>query len=611
VKLVDLTNANNSQLVLAVSGGIAGHPLTLGAASTELTTLKTFASTAAATFAADGGGGVTAPAGPSPFNAQVFQTTIMPALEVCTAQGCHGTGAGNFTLKAGTTSGSADFNANFVAITGLSNLTSPDRSTIYVQATTLHSGGLSKTIDATAAAAMLAWITDAKNNAGNNPNPSCAPIEKYNAGTFQSEIVPILSGQLDLNVPGGVGRGPGCMSSQCHGTDRGPGKLTLLPSATVQTQLQNFVCFVNLAAPSTSEILLCPLNYPGCRKQPHPGQDVFGGANDLNYQRMLAFVYGGKNDVSPLDFAFFVRRINNIFNDPAAIDGGVGGRTCADTQSCHGVSVAGQAPPNGSDFPIIPFASNLDGLTSNFVAATGFVTFLNPTQSSLFLYPTDKISDKVNNPFATGLHHPGGLDFDGNSDQAKDILLWAGGLRPNANGFQLNWLVLGDFPATLISDQTLVDEVNINPSIFDATGGSFNNGVWDGLFSASETVDLNSVFGRAATSGRVAYAVSYPINTTPTTISAQLQIVTQNPVRVYADKLLVAQNDQGGSTQAIITLPAANTPGAKPPRILIKVLQRANDQQFSFSAQLRDQNGNLLTDRTGELVFTLGINGGI
>jgi hypothetical protein len=50
---------------------------------------------------------------------------------------------------------------------------------------------------------------------------------------------------------------------------------------------------------------------------------------------------------------------------------------------------------------------------------------------------------------------------------------------------------------------------------------------------------------------------------------------------------------------------------SKPVRILIKVLQRANDAQFAFTAQLKDQNGVLLTDATRELVFTLGLNGGI
>jgi len=170
--------------------------------------------------------------------------------------------------------------------------------------------------------------------------------------------------------------------------------------------------------------------------------------------------------------------------------------------------------------------------------------------------------------------------------------------------------VVGDYPASLITDQTLVDETTITPSIFDSSGGSFNVGQWDGLFSNSTTVDLNTAFPRAATSGRVGYAVSYVVNTVPQQIQAQVQIVTNNAIRVYVDGALVAQNDQRGGTSAFITLKPAGA-GSKPVKVLIKLLQRANDPQFSFTAQFRDQLGNLLTDVSRELVFTLGPNGGV
>jgi hypothetical protein len=605
----DLTTPANSPLITAVTGGVAGHPFTFPPTDPGLATLQSFVSTAAAAFAADGGG-VTAPAGPSPFNATTYQTTIQPMLESCAVSGCHGTGAGGFTLKPAPAPGSADLGTNFVNVTSLANLANPASSLIYVQATTVHDGGLSKVIDATQAQALLAWITDAKANAGNNPNPTCAPLEKFNAGTFGSQIVPILSGALDLNQPGGVGRGAGCMSTACHGVDRGPGKLSLLPTADTKTQLQNFACFINLAAPSSSEVLACPTNSIGCRVNPHPGQDVLQGANDLNYQALLAFVYGAKADVSPLDFAFFVRRINPIFDNVNSVEGGALGLTCANNSSCHGISVAGQAPPNGSDFPILTNASGLDRLTFNFVSATGFVNFLNPNESSLSLYPTNEIADRANHPFATGIDHPGGLDFAIDSSENLAITQWAAGLRPDGNGFQRNWLVVGDFPATQISDQTIIDETTVTPVIFDRGGGSFNVGQWDGLFSDRASVDLNVAFPRAATGGRVGYAVSYALNTVPRQIQTQLVVATNNPVRVYIDGSLVAQNDQSGGTTAFMTLQAAGSK-AKPTRILIKVLQRANDAQFAFTAQFKDQNGVLLTDATRELVFTLGLNGGI
>ncbi|HET7502083.1 MAG TPA: hypothetical protein VFK02_13795 [Kofleriaceae bacterium] len=608
---IDLNKVTNSPLLSAVNGGDPAHPFKLDATAPELATLTAFIQAGSDNLKANGGGGVTAGPGASPFDATVYQSTIQPMLEICTASGCHGTGAGGFTLKPMPAAGSADFTANFTSVTGLTNLTDPSKSLIYTQATTVHAGN--PVINATQAAAMLDWITKAKTAAGSNPGTAnnCAPLDKFNVGTFGSQIVPILSGALDLNQPDGRGRGAGCMSTACHGTDRGPGTLQLLPTADSTTLLQNFACFVNLAAPSSSEILACPTNSPGCRKQPHPGQDVLDGANDLNYQAILAFIFGTKTDVTPLDFAFFVRNINPIFDDVNSVQNGALGISCSDATQCHGITVAGQAPPNGSDFPILTNASGFDALTFNFVSAAGFTNFLNPGESSLFLYPTNEIANRADHPFATGLDHPGGLDFAPDSTQALAITQWAHGLRPDGQGFQRNWLVVGDFPATLISDQTIINETTVTPQIFDRGGGSFNVGEWDGLFSGSANVDLNTVFPRNATSGRIGYAVAYAINTVPRQIQATLTVTSVDPVRIYVDGVLAGLNDQGnGSATAVVNFAAAGSK-TKPSRILLKVLQRANDAQFAFTAQLRDQQGQLLTDVTGELVFTLGLNGGI
>jgi hypothetical protein len=337
---------------------------------------------------------------------------------------------------------------------------------------------------------------------------------------------------------------------------------------------------------------------------------VLGGANDLNYQRMLAYIYGTNAVTSPLDFAFFARRVHPILNDINAVEGGAQGRSCADATSCHGISVAGQSAPNGSDFAVISNASGLDRLTYNFVSSTGFVNFLNPRGSSLFMYPTDEIANRAGNPFATGIPHPGGLDFAVDSLEARTILQWAGGLRPDAAGFIRNWLVVGDFPATQIIDQTLIEETSVVPKIFDRGGGAFNRGEWDGLFSEAAEVDLNTAFPRAVNAGRVAYASAYVINTVPRTLRAQLTVTTNNPIRVYVDGALVAQNVESGGTSAFVTLAAAGA-NAKPVRIMIKLLQRETDGRFAFTARLRDDLGVVLTETSREVVFTLGPNGGI
>ncbi len=325
---------------------------------------------------------------------------------------------------------------------------------------------------------------------------------------------------------------------------------------------------------------------------------------------MLAYLFGSRLDSTPLDYAFFVRKINPIFNDPQAVEGGATGRTCADTAACHGVSVAGQAPPNGSNFPIIPSASDDARLTYNFVSAASFVNFIDPNDSSLFLYPTNEIANTADHPLATGLPHPGGADFAVNSNEARAILQWAAGLRPDNAGVQGNWLVAGDFAGTQISDLTVVNEANAQPSIFDLSGGSFNAGQWDGFFSDDGLVDLNRVFPRAQGTTRIAYAVAYLTNLSPIDLRVQIQIDTANPARIYVGNLLAAQDDDGGGASAIATLPAYGGDN-KPTRVLIKLLQRAGDNGLSFTARLRDELGNPLTDTSGELVITLGANGGI
>jgi hypothetical protein len=613
---IDLVNPENSAVLVSVSGALPSHPVQYAAGDPKLDALTNYIKDASDRYKADGGGN-TPPPGASPFNYDVFQSTIQPILDNaegrgCAASGCHGTAAGGFTLVANPAPGSPEMEANFIAVTGRANLTSPETSVVLVQATTKHGGGASATADATQGAALLAWIQDAADNNGGGPVTGCAPVERFNVNVFRDEILPILRGDVDLNNAGGAG--VGCTRGPCHGTDRGPGVLYLGDANDPSTNLQNFVCFADLINPSQSEILLCPLNDPRCRKYPHPGQDVFTGGDDLNYQRVLAFLYGATGDgvSTPLDFAFFVRRINPILNDLQAVEAGAQGRTCSDTVACHGVSVVGQAAPNGSNFPVIPNAADKARLTFNFASAASFVNFLAPEESSLFLYPTNEIANVEDHPLATGLPHPGGEDFAVDSQFAVDILKWAGGLRPNNQGFVTDWLVAGDYPASRITDATPIDEINLTPQIFDPMGSStFNAGEWDALFSAQEEVNLNQAFPRDATAGRIAYAVGYLVNTTTLDLTAQMDIRSNNAIRVYVGNTLVAQSDNAANgVSAIAQIPSyANS--KKSTRVLIKVFQRADDEDFAFSVQLRDELGNLLTDQTQELVLLLGPQGGI
>jgi hypothetical protein len=128
------------------------------------------------------------------------------------------------------------------------------------------------------------------------PPATCADIDQFDLDVFADEIMPILTGAVDLNDPGGTS--PGCTRGACHGTDRGPDALFLAESETAANNLSRFSCFVDLANPPASQVLVCPLNDPGCVLV-HPGADVFSGVDDLNYQRVLSYLQDSAAGATP------------------------------------------------------------------------------------------------------------------------------------------------------------------------------------------------------------------------------------------------------------------------------------------------------------------------
>jgi hypothetical protein len=603
---VDLAKPTNSAVYVAISGALATHPVSFGAGQAPHDALLAYLEDASTTWIAGGGGSVTPPPGASPFDYAVYQSTIQPMIDGCATSGCHGTGAGFFTLTQAPAANSAQMEANFIEVTGKMNLDKPETSLVYLRATTRHGGGASNVLSADQASAMLAWIQDAKQNAGDAGAINCVDAGKFDLGVFRDEILPILRGDVDLNNRNG-GEAIGCTRGVCHGADRPPGSLILKDTATPETNLANFACFVDLSSASSSDVLRCPTNDPGCRRYPHPGETVLTGANDLNYQRILSYLFAAKIDAAPLDFAFFARRINPIFSDTAISDPAAGGRSCADAIACHGVSVAGQLPANGSNFPILPSASDKTKLAVNFTAAANFVNFFIPDESALFLYPTNEIAN-LEHATATGLPHSGGEAFAPDSATARDVLTWARGLRPDANGFQRNWLVAGDYAITRISDATPVAEATVTPTLFDPSGGRLFGGTWEGLFEERSQVDLAAAFPGQAGTGRAIYAVAYLLNGTSRSINAQLTLDSPNATKVYVDGVAVVQTD-GGQASFLATLPSFRN-DKRVVRLLIKVLQRPTDPGFNFSLLLRDDLGNVLGANSGVIV-KLGPQGGI
>jgi hypothetical protein len=580
----------------------------------------------------------------------VFATTIQPILDTaggngCTNTSCHGAaaGIGGLALTRTPAPGSAQMKANFNAIIALCNLQVPDQSIFYLQATNNH-GGIA--VSQAQGTQILDWIqhsasgTTPTGDAGSGPGsgdagaapgscPTGSPgtdITSYlNLDYFAGEIQPILFGTVNYNQPPGQPvASDSCGRASCHGSATNP--LNLSPNNTAATNLHNFGCFVNLANPSSSPILQCPLNTNPAlctaKNGVHPGQNVFASEQDLNFQRVASWLYsaqpsasaptGTKGAASPLDFAWYARQVGTIFDDPAfGGQGANGARTCADTNTCHGVSAAGQVPPNLSNFPMLANATTKQAILENYATASGFANFYTAQGSELFLFPTNTVADATQ-PYATGLPHPGGVDIAVGSATAQAILTWASGLRPDGNGNVLNWLVAGTYDVAQVTQSTAVgNEATLAPTIFDQANTNLNGGIWDLFASPNVLVDLTQPFGAAGTN-RVAYAYANVINTTGSAIQANVTVTSPNAVEVWAGTSVGLGEQAGANTASAVTTFPSYTSGKQTTRLLVKVFQRAGDNQFAFTLNLTNLTTNApLTNATGELVFRLDPTGGI
>ena len=556
------------------------------------------------------------------FDENVFAAKVQPALDAAGCSGtnnCHGTppaGIAGLLITPNPANPSTQLDDNFKALTSTKyidqTLTEAADTRLRFKAQDGHGTRLS----AAGLTELDAWIQAGLDVANEDPGGGpilCAEEGQFNLGVFEEEIRPMLEGEIDYNdIDGGSVR-TGCARQTCHSDPSfaGAGKFYLKPGGSTDELIDSFRCFVNTENPANSQLLLCPLNLSGCRSGArHPGEDIFEDVFDLNYQKLLSYIYASQAGASPLDFAFFAKKINPIFSDPLQ---------CAETQTacadagCHEREFNGDAS-GGSNYALDRDAVEIEELQSNFIASTNFVLFQNPEQSSLVLYPTNEIEDVDNNVLATGDRHPGGVCFDINSQQVTDIIKFAGGIRPNGEGFLQDFLVAGVFPANNVADNDIAgfDEETIAPTIFEESGQSpeFNSGLWDGLFSAVAEVNLFDAFP-AAVGGQnqLAYAVAYMVNTTGNNLTVSVTASSENDMELFVgDNTDIGLN--GSEASVTVTLPPFEE-SKEPTRILLKVLQKAG-QDFSFTMNFTDENGVALTDDTQELVFVLsGRNGGI
>lgn len=602
----------NSRVYASVTGANPAHPPLAGAASLDV--VLDYVIAAYDTYVAHFG--ETDPT--LLFDAEVYAASIQPALDGagCLADGCHhaDSAAGDFGLHAQPGADSPELAENLARVVKLVDFSTGQAgaslSRIYVRSIDGHREARLPGDDAEA---LLSWIRAGLPPGDQPPPPGCADTGAFHVDVFADEIMPLLRGDHDLNDPDSGRTTTGCTRGPCHGMEREPGTLYLPEDAPAEDNLRRFACFVDLANPSASQVLACPLDLPGCMVSPHPGDDIFSGVKDRNYQRLLSYLYASAREATPLDFAYFARRIAPIFNDPDAVQDGALGLSCSDNRLCHGVQIIGEAPANYSNLALIPEATREQDLLLNFLAAANFAYFPEPAQSSLLLYPTNEIAN-LDNPLGTGLPHPGGRDFAPEDPEALSILEWAGGLRPDDEGYVRHWLVAGDFGASDVTDEKILDEATIMPRIFQLSGQpmGFHAGEWDGFFSDQRFIALDQPgqgFFRAEPFDRIVYAVTYVINASSRELRVVMRVSSPNDVEIYAGPAHNIGRD-GAGTSVTVTLPPYAT-SRQVTRILVKVFQASADPVFGFELLLTDDSGNVLSGANRELVFKLGPEGGV
>jgi hypothetical protein len=121
----------------------------------------------------------------------------------------------------------------------------------------------------------------------------CTDQGDFDIEEFAEEILPILTGEIDLNNPDG-GSIVGCTRGPCHGTPR-PDAFNLVVSDPIEDNLEAFACFVDLRRPKRSQVLVCPSGDDRCVTFPHPGGEVLQPRDDLNYERILDYIRSSRS----------------------------------------------------------------------------------------------------------------------------------------------------------------------------------------------------------------------------------------------------------------------------------------------------------------------------
>ena len=357
-------------------------------------------------------------------------------------------------------------------------------------------------------------------------------------------------------------------------------------------------------------------NDPRCRRYPHPGDDVLDGVDDLNYQRLLVVPLR-----HPVRRSAARLRLLRPAHQPdlqrprTRCEDGAQGRTCADTRQLP--RRLGRRPAAAQRLQL-PDPRQRDATRPPDLQLRrgGQLRQLRQAGGELAVpLPDQRDRQPRRSPVR---HRPAASGRRSTSRSTRSrpatILTWAGGLRPDADGFVRNWLVAGDFPLDPITDPTPIDEATAQPDhLRPAARRSSTAASGTACSPTRPTVDLASAFPRAAASrprrlrGRLRDQ-----HRADRTIRAQLTVTSPNAdPRLRRRRAWSAERD--GGTVIGAGRPAVATgvePHARPAsssRCCSGPTTAGSRSRRASATRL----GNPFTDRRGEIVVKLGPKGGI
>ena len=597
----DTTRPDQSQIVLART--TADHTAVPGEA---FDTLLSFIQDANTTCVADGGCVDNGGALTSFFNEETFATVIQPALDAtgCAVTGCHlaPNGQFGFSLNAAPAEGSPEMEANFdmVTQTKYANLEGePNAALLYVQATTPHNSATTPTIDAAAADAMLQWITDAKtlyDEQGGGTPVNCSDPTLLNPLAWPDEILPMLSGEVDYNDQNNDNILTGCTRGPCHGQLR-PGSFDLV--GTPEEALEKFACFIDLTSPSNSQVLQCPADVPAlpswttraasCSWTPTTST-TRSCCRSCSPPCRIAPRSTSRSSPAPSTRCSMTRRLVTTSWPTSRAPTRAPAMAATWPAACLPITPTSASSPTQAPTSTrsAPTTRPLTTSSASACRSRARCSCTRPT-------PIADRDDPLFGDFATGIQHGAGQCFAQDSAQAAAVLAWAEGLRPDADGFLVNFLVTGAFATVDPDDERLFNEDTLRPQIFLQSNGE-DLEEWDFFPSAEQIVNLGAfldALGGDVGQGRTAYAAAYLINTTGVDLQVQLNIEnTENEIELYFGNVRASSAAGGGAVSATLTIPAYDA-AVEPPRIMMRIHQAVDDAAMAFSAQIVDADNNV------------------